>query len=577
MSIFDIFLKKNRVKTPWDKYYTKEEINFKIPNKTMYDVVNESCEKYPNNTAYEYFSKKTKYKKLIKQINKCAKAFNFYGVKKGDIVTICMPNTPEALISVYALNKLGAVAHMVHPLSAEEELKDAIVDTKTKFLIIIDMCYEKLESIIKETKLRKVVFVSAADSMPFFLHIGYNLTKKKQYKKYPKTEKFMSWKRFISKAMFSDELKKRRLGKNTPAVILHSGGTSGKPKYVVIANRSFNCSAIQEQIALKNLHPGDSTLAIMPNFHGFGLSVCMHTPLSFGCYTILVPQFNAKKFDELINKTKPTTILGVPTLYEGLINSHNVENLDLSFLKYIVSGGDQLSKSLEKRINEYLSDHNCNSSITQGYGLSEGLAAVTLCYDDINKQGSIGIPLPRNNIKIIDPATRNAVEYGKVGEICINGPTVMLGYLNDESESNEALQVHKDGRVWLHTGDMAHMDEDGFIFYEQRRKRMIITSGYNVYPSHIEEVIESHPDVLQCSVVAMPHPYKKEVPKAFIVLKDGLHAGMFKKMEIKEFCKKNLAHYMCPYKYVFRSSLPYTKLGKVDFKTLQDDDGDDDI
>lgn len=575
MNIINMLFNKN--KNAWNKYYTKEELHFEIPDKTMYDVVKESSETYPNYTAYEYFGKKTTYKKMMQQIDKCAQSFNFYGVKKGDIVTICMPNTPEALISVYALNKLGAVAHMLHPLSAEEEIKDAINDTKTKILVCIDMCYEKLEKVIEKTKLKKVIFVSAADSMPLLLHIGYQLIKKKKYKNYPKEERYISWKKFMLSSYKSDEIKKRRLGKNTPAVILHSGGTSGKSKYVVLANRSFNVSAIQEKIALKNIVPGDSTLAIMPCFHGFGLSVCMHTPLSIGCYTILVPQFSAKEFDKLIDQTKPTTILGVPTLYEALINNKNVKNLDLSYIKYLVSGGDQLSKKLEDRLNEYLKDHGCDTVVTQGYGLSEGLAAVSLCYDDINKSGSIGIPLPRNDIKIVDPTTREEVPYNTVGEICLNGPTVMLGYLNNEKESNEALQVHKDKRVWLHTGDMGRMDEDGFIFYEQRIKRMIITSGYNVYPSHIEEVIENHPDVLQCTVVGMPHDYKQEVPKAFIVLKDHVKVTILKKMEIKNYCKKHLAHYMCPYRYVFRKSIPYTKLGKVDFRSLQEDEGEDDV
>lgn len=576
MGILDIFKGKKKFDEPWSKYYTEEELNFKIPNKTMYEMLMDSKEKYPNNIAIKYFDKKIKYKTLVKKIEKASKAFTYYGVKKGDIVTICMPNTPEVLIALYALNKVGAIAHMTHPLSAEEEIKEAVNNTNSKILIIIDMNYEKIKNIVNKTELDKIIFVSAANGMDLIHHIGYNLTKKRKYKKYPRTKKYISWNNFILKSYKIKRIKKPLVDKNTPAVILHSGGTSGKPKYVVLTNKAFNVSAIQEKIVLKKLVPGDSTIAIMPNFHGFGLSVCMHTPLCFGFHTILIPQFDSKKFDVLINKTKPTTILGVPTLYEALINSHNIKNLDLSYMKYVVSGGDQIGKSLEERINEYLKEHNCKAKITQGYGLSEGLAAVCLCYDDKNKNGSIGLPLPRNHIKIIDPVTRKTVPYGVTGEICINGPTVMKGYLNDESETNDALQVHKDNHVWLHTGDMGHMDSDGFLFYDQRIKRMIITSGYNVYPSHIEEVIERHPDVLQCTVVAMDHPYKVQVPKAFIVLKDGKNANIFKKMAIKEYCKKNLAHYMCPYKYVFRKALPKTRLGKIDFKSLQADDGDDD-
>lgn len=564
-------------KRPWEQFYDQEELHYDIPNVTLYDMVYQSSLKYPNYIAYQYFGKATKYKKFIQQVNKCALSFNYLGVKKGDIVTICMPNTPEAVIAFYALNQLGAIAHMIHPLSAETEIKDAIVDTKTKILMMIDLDYEKLEHIIDQTQLEQTIFVCAADSMPIFLRLGYLLTKKRKYKSYPKCKKYITFKKFMSYYSYSNPLKKRKLDKNTPAVILHSGGTSGKPKYVVLANRSFNVSAIQERIVLKNIHPGDSTLAIMPIFHGFGLSVCIHTPLTMGCYTNLVPQFDAKKFDVLIHKTKPTIILGVPTLYEALLNHRNVKNLDLSHLKYLVSGGDSITSSLEDEINLFLKDHHSTAQLTQGYGLSEGCAAVSLCYDEVHKKGSIGIPLPRNDIKIIDPSTRKEVSYNTIGEICISGPTIMLGYLNDQSESNSALQMHNDKKIWLHTGDMGRMDSDGYLYYEQRLKRMIITSGYNVYPSHVEEVIEKHPDVLQCSVVSMPHPYKQEVPKAFIVLKDGVNANLFKKAEIRDYCKKNLSHYMCPYQFVFRKSLPYTKLGKVDFRTLQDDLGDDEV
>lgn len=578
MKLFSLFKKKQKCDSPWHQFYTDEEINFKLPDETMYEVVKNSSEIYGDYPAFEYFGRKHNYKKLIKKIDTCAKAFNNLGLKKGDIVTICMPNTPEVLYAVYALNKLGVVAHMIHPLSAEVEIKDSINDTNSKYLVMIDLDYEKLESIIDETKLEKVIFVSAANSMPLYLHVGYNLTKKHKYKAYPKFDsRYVSWNKFIRSALFSPEVPKRKLDGKTSAVILHSGGTSGKPKYVVLNNQGFNVSAIQEKIVLKTVVPGDSTLAIMPNFHGFGLSVCMHTPLCIGCYTILVPQFDAKKFDILINQTKPTTILGVPTLYEALINSNNIKNLDLSYLKYIVSGGDQITSVLEGRINKYLKEHKANIKVTQGYGLSEATAAVSLCFDEVNRSCSIGIPLAHNHIKIIDTATRKRVPVGEIGEICINGPTVMQGYLNNERETNDAIQMHDDGYFWLHTGDMGHMDKDGFFYYDQRSKRMIITSGYNVYPSHIEEVIQSHPDVLQCSVVGMPHSYKQEVPKAFIVLRAGIKSSLFKKNEIKNYCKKNLAHYMCPYKYVFRKSLPRTRLGKVDFMSLQEDEGEDDV
>ncbi len=572
---FDIFNKRKKIPAPWEKYYTDEELNIKIPNISMYEQIKRSALKYPNNIAIKYYGKTIKYKKFIKFINKSSISFKRLGVKKGDIITICLPNVPEALIALYALNRLGAIANMLHPLSAEEEIKESLNSTKSKHLIIIDMFYNKIKNIIDSTTVDKVIFVSAGNSMHFYMRWAYKISQINKYEKYKKNKKNMSWNQFMFKSLTKNKYKFKQYGKNTPAVILHSGGTSGKPKNVVIQNRAFILEAIQEKSVLKKLNVGDSCLGIMPNFHGFGLSVLMHTPFTIGCYTILIPQFDSKKFDTLFKKTKPNCILGVPTLFEALLSSKNEENLDLSFVKYVISGGDLLSQNLESRVNEYLKEHNSEAKITQGYGLSEALAAVCLAHDEINKSGSIGIPLPGNYIKIINSSTREIVPYNEVGEICIHTKALMLGYLNEESETNDALQLHEDGYVWLHTGDLGSMDEDGFIFYKGRLKRMIICSGYNVFPSHVESVIEAHPAVLQCSVVGMPHPYKKEVPKAFIVLKPGFH-GLFIKQEIKDYCKKNLEHHMVPYKFVYRKGLPKTKLGKVDFKRLMEDDGVDD-
>ena len=575
MNIFDIFRKRKEIPKPWAKYYTDDEMNVNIPNISIYKQLYKTAVKYPNNKAYRYLGKNVSYKNFIKQIDKAAISFKKMGIKKGDVVTFCLPNIPEVLIGFYALNKLGAIASMVHPLSAEEEIKESVMSTKSKYLVMLDMFYDKIKNTAMGTKIKNVIFVSPSNSMKPLLKIGYKLINIGKIKRHPKNDFYMSWNKFIRKSNFSKEVVVDKYGKDTPAVILHSGGTSGKPKNVVLQNRSFVMAAIQESICLKYLNVGDSCLTIMPNFHGFGLSVCMHSLITLGLTSILVPQFDSKKFDILFKKNKPSIVLGVPTLFEALISNNNVKNLDLSFLKMAISGGDMLPKSLEDRVNKYFEEHNSKARITQGYGMTEALAAVCLGIGDVNKSGSIGIPLPGNNIKIINPATRKTNPYNVVGEICINNKALMMGYLNNEAETNEALQIHEDGHVWLHSGDLGYMDEDGFIFCKGRLKRMIITSGYNVYPSHIEEVIQSHPAVLQCTVVGVPHPYKQEVPKAFIVLKEGYHV-LFVKNEIKEYCKKNLAKYMVPHDFVFRKKLPKTKIGKVDFRKLQSDIGEDD-
>jgi long-chain acyl-CoA synthetase len=575
MNIFDIFRKRKEIPTPWQKFYTEEELNFKLPNISIYDSLRLATKRYSGLTALQYMGKDISYDTMMKHIEDAAKAFRRLGIKKGDIVTIMLPNMPEALYALYALNKLGAIGAMIHPLSAEEEIKRDLLSTKSKYLIMMDMFYNKIENVIWATDVKKVIFVSAADTLGTVISTVYNLSQLNKFKHHPKHPMFMSWRKFIKEAKRDEIVPYKRFGKDTPAVILHSGGTSGTPKNVVLQNRPFILLTKQAPIILKKLNPGDTVISILPNFHGFGLAITQFAPLTIGVKCVLIPKFDGSKFDVLFNKVKPNVILGVPTLFEALIKANNIPNLDLSFVKYAISGGDVLTKNLEDRVNEYFKKHGTDCRIVQGYGLTEALSAVALGQDGAYKSGSIGIPLPTNHIKIIDPATLKTMPYGEVGEICINNKGLMMGYLNNESETNAVLQMHPDGHVWLHTGDLGYMDDEGFVFVKGRSKRMIITSGYNVYPSHVEEVIESHPAVLQCTVVGVPHPYKQEAVKAFIVLKDGYN-WLFVKKDIQDYCKKNLAKYMVPSEYVRRKALPKTKIGKVDFKALQSDIGADD-
>ena len=303
MSIFDVFKRKKKIEAPWAKYYKEEDLNYKIPDISIYDQVKASTEKYPDNVAIQYMGRKINYTKFLKQIDRCAKGFSSLGIKKGDIITILLPNIPEALISLYALNKIGAIASMVHPLSAEEEIKETLEKTRSKYLIIYDARYEKIKNFIKKTKVKKIIFVSPGDSLNVAKNIFYDLSQLTKFKHHPINKLFINWSFFMFKTRFLKEIKPEKFGKNTPAVILQSGGTSGKPKYVVIQNRAFIFSAKGEEIDLIRLTPGDSALAIMPNFHGFGLSVLMHTPLALGCSTILVPKFDSTKFDTLFKKT----------------------------------------------------------------------------------------------------------------------------------------------------------------------------------------------------------------------------------------------------------------------------------
>lgn len=565
-------IKQKMIKTPWTKFYSKEERKIKVEDISIYEMLRKSNLVVSKNKALNYYGKTITYQELFHKINQAANAFKSQGIRQGDVVTICMPNTPEALIAFYAINKIGAIANMIHPLSGEQEIKEYLTSTHSVMLIMIDICYEKVKNIIKETDVYKTIVTSATDSMNFLLNFGYQIIQGYKVKKPKRSEEYVYWKDFIRKGLNYHDTKEVTVTKDTPAVILHSGGTTGSPKGIVLSNGNFNALSEQAKVMFKDLNAGEKVLAIMPIFHGFGLGVSINAPLVLGCEVILIPQFNAKKFDKLLEKYKPNILFGVPTLYEALINSKN-DHLNLSNLKYIISGGDSLSASLERRINVYLANHHAKITVAQGYGMTESLAAVALAHGKANKSGSIGIPMPNNYIKIVKPGTQDEVSYGEDGEICISGPTVMLGYLDNEKETNEMLQIHKDGMIWLHTGDMGMMDEDGVIYYRQRIKRMIISSGYNVYPAHVEQVIEEHPAVMKCTVIGIPHPYKIEVPKAYIVLKNGYNPLTVRK-SIKEHCKKNLASYAIPYEFEYRKSLPKTLIGKVDFKKLQEENSE---
>lgn len=569
--------KKNekKVKTNWYKYYDKTQKHLEYPDISIYDMLEKNSQNRLNLTAYNYYGKNVTYKGLLNQIDLVAKALKKIGVKENERVTICMPNTPESISSFYAINKIGAVANMIHPLSGENEIKYYLNTSNSKILIAIDLTWDKISNIIKETKVKKVIVVSVKESMPLLLKFGYTITKDKKINKPIASKKILFWNDFIKLGKeYSKVNKIDKTGKNE-AVILYSGGTSGYPKGIVLSNLNFNALALQSIEACACLEEKDKVLSIMPIFHGFGLGICIHTVLNFGGCAIILPQFSAKTFDKLLKKYKPNVIAGVPTLYEALLNNKNIQKMNLSFLKCVISGGDSLSINLKKKIDSFLKEHGANIQIREGYGLTECVTGSCLTPMNFYKEGSIGIPYPDTYYKIVKPNTEEELENNKEGEIVISGPSVMVGYLNNKKETNNTLKKHKDGLVWLHTGDLGYMDEDGFVYFKQRLKRMIVSSGYNIYPQHIENIIDSHQSVLMSCVVAKKHPYKKEIPKAFIVLKEEVEDLNQIKKEILDICSKNLPKYSIPSEIEFRKSLPKTLVGKIAYTQLTEEEEKD--
>lgn len=544
-------------------------LGFDVPDVSMFGMLKIAAEHQPNADAYDYFGTKCSFGGLVEKIEKISAAYSSIGVRKGDIVTIIMPNTPEAVISIYALNRMGAVANILHPLSAQEEIKDHINRVNSKVLLAVDICAEKIANIIDGTKLKTVIVASAGNSMPFIMKKLYALKCIKSFK-YDKSDKrYISWNEFAKKQAPVKECKPTGEQNKEVAVILHSGGTTGTPKDIMLSNYNFNSFGIQAVLTLRDVHAGDKILAILPIFHGFGLGVCVHVSFCFGACSVLIPQFNAKQFTSIIKKHKPSMLFGVPTLYDALLKAKGMDKIDFSFLKYAVSGGDTLPEKLEKAVNEFFAAHNSDVKLCEGYGMTEGLAALCLSVGDSYKSRTIGKPLIGTEMCVVEPGTTNVLPAGEDGELCVSGPTVMIGYRNNPEETANTLLTHADGKIWLHTGDMAMIDADGFVHYKLRIKRMMITSGFNVYPTQIESVVEELDYVEKCVVVSVPHQYKKEVAKAYIVLKNGKEKSDATKEEIRSYCKKKLMHYSVPYFYEFVDVLPKTAYNKIDFMKLQ--------
>ena len=561
---------KTRKKSPWLEYYKEENIpeHIDFPDCSIVDMIIQSAEKWPDNTAYVYYGHKVTYKNFIKKIEKTARALKNYGVKEGDRVTICMPNTPEGITMVYAVNMVGAVCNMVHPLSSEKELEYYIKVADSKYVLVIDAVFDKIYKLRDTAQLERIIVVRPSDGLGFLKKKLYNTLHVKKVRLPASDNRVVLWEDFIANSYFYQGNYYEERAGSDPAVIMYSGGTTGAPKGVILSNLNINAEAICDDAMIRQIVPGATVLSILPLFHCFGLGVCIHTPLCRGMGCILIPAFSHKQFANIITQNKPNFIVGVPTLYEALINTR-LKPDDLKCVTSAICGGDALNQTLRNKVNKFLKDHGSDAKIRVGYGLTEGSGAVCLSPENVFQDGIIGAPLPDMQLKIVKNDTFKELPVGEEGEICISGPLVMMGYLNDDAENAQVLRVHDDGKLWLHTGDIGCLGDDGFFYFAQRLKRMIVSSGYNIYPTHLESIINSHEAVLTSTVIGIDHHYKGQVPKAFIVLKPGYKPGKRLEREIRELLERNVPIYALPAAYEFRDKLPQTKIGKVAFRELE--------
>ena len=560
--------KKNNIKTPWLKYYKDVPSHLNYPKGTMVGYFLEAVARFPEDIAIEYYGRTYTYRAFYEMIRDTAKSLKSQGVKEGDTIAICMPNTPEAILMFYAANMVGAIVSLIHPLSAEKEIQNYINGSGATFLLSLDLVYDKVHNIVDNTCVKKIVIASAGDSLKTIKKFLYKFKNRGAVPKIELTDDIMTWNEFLNYGYnYQGEIACLKSSCD-PAVILYSGGTSGDPKGILLSNINFNALALSCHKMIEQSGEKESILAILPIFHGFGLGVCIHTTLCCGMRVVLIPSFSPKDFGSLLHKHKISIVCGVPSLFESLTKTKMGKN-DLSKLKCAISGGDFMSKDLKNKVDEYFHEHGSSAEVRVGYGLTEASAAICVTPTGEYRESSIGIPFPDTYTKIVRVGTHDEVPYGEDGEICISGPTVMMGYLNNLEETIQTLQIHKDGRTWLHTGDIGSMDKEGFVYFKQRVKRIIISNGYNLYPSYIETIINSHPDVFTSTVIGIPHPKKVQVAKAYIVLKDGVNASKDIEKSIRLYCEKNLAKYSLPAVYEFRNSLPKTLVGKVAYRELE--------
>ena len=565
----------SEVKTPWKPYMGDVPMHLDYFQGSMFDAVERIADMYPNNIAFDFMGRSVTYRKMVQEIEKCAKSLKTLGVRVGDKVTIAMPNCPQAIYMFYAVNLVGGIANMIHPLSAEKEIEFYLNASESTTAITLDQFYNKFEKVRERTKVVNMIIASVRDALSPTIKAGYMLTEGRKIQKIPEDAPVIRWREFMemSRYCFYKNYRMER-GFDDPAVILYSGGTTGTTKGIVLTNGNFN--ALGQQIIATNpmFRPGDRMLAAMPLFHGFGLGVCVHSMLSQGGRCILIPRFTAKSYAKQIVKYKCNFIAGVPTLYEALLRLPSMDGANLSSLKGVFSGGDSLSIELKKKVDEFLKAHNATVQIRQGYGLTECVTASCLTPKDYNRVGSIGVPFPDTYYKIVKPGTTQELDANLEGEICVSGPSVMLEYVDNPEETHNTLRRHPDGRIWMHTGDLGKMDEDGFVYFSQRIKRMIVTSGYNVYPGQLENIIDGHEKVLLSCVIGVKDPYKMQKVKAFVKLAVGVPATEETKQVLMAYCRKNVAKYAMPYDIEFRAELPKTLVGKVAYRVLEEEEAE---
>ncbi|OGP67905.1 MAG: hypothetical protein A2031_09815 [Deltaproteobacteria bacterium RBG_19FT_COMBO_43_11] len=556
-------------KKPWLKFYGQVPHTLDYPRISMYEAVKLSGELRPDEPAYDFLGYTSTYRRFLEEIDHCADALAAIGLKKGDKITISMPTSPQGVICFYAANKLGAISSMIHPLSTVKEIEFYLNTAKSSFALTLDAFYGKFKEVKERTPLETLILARIPDYLSPLKRIGFNLTVGRKIPKVPK-DPMVKWWSDLMRGHYP-QAPKTQVDTDDLAVILYSGGTTGVPKGIMLSNMNFISEGMQVSEWGK-LSDTDSILAILPIFHGFGLGVCVNACFMGGGKTILVPQFTPETVAQIISAQKPSFVVGVPTLFDALSRHPKFCKADLSCLRGTFSGADTLPRTVKERFEEVVKKQGGNVQLLEGYGLTEAVTAIMSMPINEYREGSIGVPFPDMLAKIVKLGTTTEAPCGQEGEICVSGPAVMIGYLDQPEETADTLRKHSDGKIWLHTGDIGTMDKDGFFYFKLRQKRMIKSSGMNVYPAQVEDILYKHPDVQEACVIGVPDEAQIQVVKGVVVLKDPSKASPEMEKILIDHCRDHLIKWSCPREIEFRDSLPKTLVGKVAFNVLEQEE-----
>lgn len=549
------------------------------PERSLYSLLEEAARRFPQAPAISFWvpgapvGKRLTYRQLLEEVERFSRALASLGVRRGDRVGLVLPNCPQFVVAAYATLRLGAVMVGTNPLYTEEELSHQLRDAGCEVVVTLDLLYRKVAAVRDEAGVREVVVGRIPDYLPFPVNVLAPLKMRREatghgepWPPVPAGAKVRWWGELVTGS--HPEARPAEVDpRNDLAGLVYTGGTTGRSKGAMLTHFNLVANVLQGAAWFPDLQDGgEAIMCILPFFHSYGLTVGMNLGLLKAAKLILMPRFELEPTLKVIAKERPTLFPGVPRLYLAINESPSARRYDLSSIRACLSGAAPLPIAVAEKFEELT-----GARLVEGYGLTE-TSPITHANPIYGKRkaGSIGLPLPDTDCRIVDLTdwTRE-VPQGEAGELLVSGPQVMQGYWNRPEETAEVLKVDAEGRRWLLTGDVARMDEDGYFSIVDRKKELILVSGFNVYPTEVEQVLYRHPKVLKAAVAGVPDPTTGEAVKAYVVLREGETATAD---EIVAYAREHLAPYKVPQHVEFRSSLPETLVGKVLRRVLQEEE-----